>query len=136
MNFWDDIADRYKDEQGGMNWQNLMGDAGQFAYKNGYENQGAWSAAGKAIDAGNNPRSDTPEPPKVQAPNPYRQASEIGQMSAPQPQTPMSGGTDTSAVGDNAKMAMAGLNQKPQFKDVEPYKPDNILGTLVSLFLA
>lgn len=135
MNFWDDIANRYKDEEGGANWQNILGDAGSLSYKNGYENQGMWGAVGKAIDAGNNPRADVPQPPRIAQPNPYRQVSEEAAISVTPPQPAMGSGMDVGATQENAKMAMAGMNQKPSFKKPEPYEPPNALGAILSYFV-
>lgn len=135
MDFWDELSDRYKNEQGGTNWSNLMGDTGQFAHKNGYENQGMWSGIGKALDSGNNPRSDTPEPPRIEPPNPYRQASAPAQPAAAP--APMAQPTaDVGATRGNAQIAMAGMDQEPRFEKMEPYKQDNSwIGAVLSMLV-
>ena len=144
MDFWDELSDRYK---GDSAWQNLLGDAGSLSYKNGYENQGAWGAVGKAIDSGNRPRTTdemgppAPEgtssfmgPPRAKPPNPYETAGQVAQPMMPSsaPQSP--GGMDLGATQENAKTAMAGMQQPTmQAKKPEPYKPDmSWIGAVIS----
>lgn len=55
MSFWDDLSQRYTSSAGGTDWGNLLGDASNLQYKNGYEQD--YGALGRAIDAGNRPKT-------------------------------------------------------------------------------
>lgn len=99
MSFWDDLGKRYTDSAGGTDWGNLLGDASNLQYKNGYEQD--YGALGRAIDAGNRPKPTQtqdemgpPSPPGspsfVGPGNPYRDSinekTQAAMSPAPMPQ--------------------------------------------------
>lgn len=99
MSFWDDLGQRYTSSSGGADWGNLLGDASNLQYKNGYEQD--YGALGRAIDAGNRPKTtgtedemgppSPPGSPSFMGPgNPYRDSinekTQAAMSPAPMPQ--------------------------------------------------